>query len=170
MLSTLPSPIRSRPITTSGTTSVPSLKKTKNKNPGTFEWCQNSTQEVALLPFHAWHRKLRWSYDLNSCPFWKPHHHINFENETKTYVHRLEATSPSWVLYEHWWKPVCHPQEPFFQPAVPLSCLSSACETELSKHLPSFLVLSVLSPGEWKEFANSYVGMSKDGRGNVKSF
>lgn len=79
--------------------------KTKNKKPRNFwEWCQNSTQEVALLPFHAWHRKLRWSYDLNSCPFWKPHHHINFENETKTYVHRLEATSPSWVLYEHWWK------------------------------------------------------------------
>lgn len=40
---------------------------------------------------------------------------------------------------------------------------------QLSKHLPSFLVLSVLPPSEWKAFANSYVGMSKDGRGNVKS-
>lgn len=45
----------------------------------------------------------------------------------------------------------------------------SAFETELSKHLPSFLVLHVLPPSEWKEFAISYFGMSKDGSGNVKS-
>lgn len=51
----------------------------------------------------------------------------------------------------------------------PLSCLCGAFETELSKHLPSFLVLCVLPTNEWKEFANSYFGMSKDGRGNVKS-
>lgn len=130
----------------------PVLKQNKtNKNLRNFEVMPRIAHtEVDLLPFlHSWHKKLM-IYDLNICPFWKakPSPHQSKKKEIKTYVHQVEATSASRVSMNFAENQCAILRSLSSSWPFPLSCLSSAFETELSKHLPSFLALLVLPPSE----------------------
>lgn len=164
--------IHSRSLITPATTNPPCLKKKKKRKkkiPGTWGWCLESQRKYPYFPSSIPGR--RNSDDLLTrifAHFGNPHHHINSEKEIKAYIHWLRPDLPhELVLCERCWNLLAILRNLSCSClSLPLSCLSSAFE--LSEPLPGLLVLYILPPSEWKEFADSYFGMSKDGKGNVK--